>query len=127
MTYQEQLKSPKWQKKRLEILNRDEFTCQNCGETDSELHVHHLFYLRNIKVYDYPDKFYITLCKGCHENIHNETELVYREIVNHLHELSVHHIDTYIKALKVAVHISGYHLGAFYKISDSYNGKDSLL
>ena len=32
MNYSEQLKSPKWQKKRLEIMQRDKFTCQLCGD-----------------------------------------------------------------------------------------------
>ena len=124
MTYQEQLKSPKWQKKRLEILERDEYTCQNCGETENELHVHHLFYLRNLKIYEYPDKFYITLCKDCHEKIHDETEMLYKEIVNHLHEISVNYIESYLKALKVSIHINDYYIVAFNSVSDLYNGED---
>jgi 5-methylcytosine-specific restriction endonuclease McrA len=32
-TYSELLKSPKWQKKRLEIMSRDKFTCKKCGDT----------------------------------------------------------------------------------------------
>jgi len=34
MTYAEQLKSPKWQKKRLNIMERDQFRCQDCGSID---------------------------------------------------------------------------------------------
>ena len=47
--YSEYLKNPKWQKKRLEILSRDNFSCVVCGkgiETDTALHVHHLSYIK---------------------------------------------------------------------------------
>jgi len=71
MTYQDQLKSPKWQKKRLEILERDNFTCQICGNKNDELHVHHIFYTRNTKLWDYENYALITLCGNCHEWIHD--------------------------------------------------------
>lgn len=46
-TYSEKLKSPKWQKKRLEILQRDEFTCQHFNDKENTLHVHHIAYSGN--------------------------------------------------------------------------------
>lgn len=63
-TYSEKLKSPKWQKKRLEVLNRDNFTCQHCGDTETELHVHHLKY--SGEPHDSPLSDLLTLCKDCH-------------------------------------------------------------
>lgn len=63
----------KWQKKRLEILNRDEFTCQECmaGEDHGvTLHVHHLWYAPNRKPWDYPDTALKTLCSECHTEAH---------------------------------------------------------
>lgn len=42
--YSEKLKDPRWQKKRLEILNRDEFACRFCGDNKSTLNVHHISY-----------------------------------------------------------------------------------
>lgn len=65
------IKDPRWQKKRLEILQRDNFTCQNCSDTETTLHVHHRKYLPDVKYWDYPEKLLVTLCEGCHEN---ETE-----------------------------------------------------
>lgn len=32
MTYSQKLRDPRWQKKRLEILERDSFTCQHCHD-----------------------------------------------------------------------------------------------
>lgn len=44
MSYLELLKDPRWQKRRLEILERDGWECQNCGGKDKTLHVHHKRY-----------------------------------------------------------------------------------
>lgn len=66
MTYGEKLKSPKWQKKRLEILERDKFTCTMCGSKEKQLHVHHKVYIFDKDPWDYEDQFYITFCEDCH-------------------------------------------------------------
>ncbi len=42
MKYSEKLKDPRWQKKRLEIFQRDEFHCQQCGDGENTLCVHYL-------------------------------------------------------------------------------------
>ena len=64
MNYTEKLKSPKWQKKRLEVLQRDDFKCCLCNDTETELHVHHLKYTN--EPYDAPLYDLQTLCKHCH-------------------------------------------------------------
>lgn len=66
MNYAEKLKDPRWQKKRLEILNRDEWTCQGCFDTYSTLHVHHKRYIKGNDPWDCPDSILITLCEDCH-------------------------------------------------------------
>lgn len=66
-SYYEKLKDPRWQRKRLEILERDGFACAVCGSNTSTLHVHHGFYRRNVEPWDYPSKSLHTLCEECHE------------------------------------------------------------
>lgn len=67
MKYIDKLKNPKWQKKRLEILNRDEFKCRGCGNDEKTLHVHHLDY-QNVEPWEYQNRDLITLCESCHES-----------------------------------------------------------
>jgi len=55
MKYSDLLKDPRWQKKRLEILQRDEFSCQICFDTKSTLHVHHRRYISDCKPWEYPE------------------------------------------------------------------------
>lgn len=64
-SYSEKLKDPRWQKRRLAVLERDGWTCQNCGDTDSTLHVHHRWY--EGEPWDAPDEALETLCADCHQ------------------------------------------------------------
>lgn len=66
MTYSQKLRDPKWQKKRLLILERDGWKCCACGADDKNLQVHHLIY-RKIDPWAYPDEAYQTLCGDCHK------------------------------------------------------------
>ena len=83
MSYSEKLKSPKWQRKRLEVLQRDDFTCQLCSDTENQLHIHHKKYTG--EPHEAPLEDLITLCLHCHEaetimNRQDETIIfVYKE------------------------------------------------
>jgi len=67
MNYNEKIKDPRWQKRRLEILKRDDWQCQICHEKERPLHVHHKMYLKETEPWDYENKFLITLCEDCHQ------------------------------------------------------------
>ena len=65
--YSDKLKDPRWQKKRLEVLNRDNWTCQMCGNTKETLHVHHKYYEKGCEIWDDEnDGGLVTLCASCH-------------------------------------------------------------
>lgn len=66
MTYKEQLNHPIWKKKRVEILERDEFTCQQCGDKDKTLHVHHYCYENKGMAWDVPNHALVAICEDCH-------------------------------------------------------------
>lgn len=66
MTYSQKLRDPRWQKKRLEIFQRDDFKCVICKSGTKNLQVHHVVY-RKLEPWEYPDYCYQTLCEDCHE------------------------------------------------------------
>lgn len=70
MNYSDKLKDPRWQKKRLEILNRDGFKCLACGDTNNTLHVHHCYYVKGRDPWSYGDRALKTLCSQCHDVAH---------------------------------------------------------
>jgi hypothetical protein len=65
-TYSEKLKDPRWQKKRLEIFQRDDFTCTFCKSKHIELQVHHKEYEYGKEPWEYENDELETLCKECH-------------------------------------------------------------
>lgn len=67
MTYAEKLKDPRWQKKRLLVLERDGFECVLCGDATSTLHVHHLKYTAN--PWESGENDLWTLCENCHREM----------------------------------------------------------
>jgi hypothetical protein len=68
-SYSEKLKDPRWQRKRLEVLQRDGFACILCGDTETELHVHHKVYTAGSEPWDYELTSLITYCKHCHSAV----------------------------------------------------------
>lgn len=64
--YWEKLQDPRWQRRRLEILQRSNFKCEQCGSGDKTLHVHHIIYRKGVMPWEYPDRELYALCKDCH-------------------------------------------------------------
>lgn len=65
-TYSEKLLDPRWQKRRLELLEAADWTCRECGTKTQTLHVHHGHYKRAADPWNYPDGVMHVLCDGCH-------------------------------------------------------------
>lgn len=66
-TYAEKLKDPRWQKKRLKILERDNWKCVVTGDSTETLHVHHRRYFG--QPWDAPDEELETVCERVHDVI----------------------------------------------------------
>jgi hypothetical protein len=70
--YSEKLRDPRWQKLRLEILQRDQWTCQICFDTESTLNVHHRWYVKGQEPWEATPNALVTLCEGCHKSESDE-------------------------------------------------------
>lgn len=69
--YYNKLRDPRWQKKRLEVMERDNFSCQICGDEKSTLNIHHRRYIQGNDPWEYENYMLVTLCENCHKK---ETE-----------------------------------------------------
>ena len=67
MKYYDKLKNPKWQKKRLEVLDSSEWKCAACHNHEAMLHVHHIKYTEN--PWDAPSTDLQCLCADCHKGL----------------------------------------------------------
>lgn len=78
MSYTEKLKDGRWQKKRLEIMDRDIFKCVDTGKNDN-LQIHHCWYAKG-NPWDTPSEYLITVS----EEAHQERHIVEGEIRKHM-------------------------------------------
>lgn len=82
--YFQKLKDPRWQKLRLEVFNRDEFRCKNCGDDDKTLNVHHISYKG--EPWDQHIDLLVTLCENCHKYESENIKINERELIKTLKE-----------------------------------------
>ena len=99
-SYTEKLKHPKWQQKRLRIMDRAGFACEWCGSTENQLHVHHAYYERDLEPWDYPDETLYCLCDVCHAKAQAEKVTVHKEIA-HIHPRHLAQCSRIIARLKL--------------------------
>lgn len=71
-SYAAKLKDPRWQRKRLEILQRSDWSCESCGDRTSTLHVHHKQYIKGREPWEYEASGLEALCEKCHSKAHDE-------------------------------------------------------
>jgi len=81
--YWQKLQDPRWQRKRLEILNEAGFECECCGDTESQLQVHHGYYEKGKEPWEYEDETLWCLCDECHETAHQSRAFVYSELAKY--------------------------------------------
>ena len=74
--YFQKLLDPRWQKKRLEVMQEMDFSCEICGDKKSTLHIHHKQYLKGYEPWDYKIQQLSCLCENCHEENHSKTDLL---------------------------------------------------
>jgi hypothetical protein len=65
-SYSELLKDPKWQEKRLRIMDRDHFRCRICNTNEVTLNVHHKKYIKGKAPWEYSDADLLAVCEDCH-------------------------------------------------------------
>ena len=88
-TYVEQLRHPRWQRKRLEVMGRDGFRCVQCGDEETELHVHHKTYIWGKDPWDYPLGNFDTLCSRCHELQKRDVKTLQSQLLGELEKLGL--------------------------------------
>jgi len=70
MSYSDLLRDPRWQRKRLEVMQRADFACELCGAINKTLNVHHERYAQGRMPWDYPPEELHCLCESCHRSEH---------------------------------------------------------
>jgi hypothetical protein len=130
--YSEKLKDPRWQKKRLDVFSRDDWSCVFCQRKDKTLHVHHLKYDQGKDPWEYDLDFLVTACEECHE-LEHELRGAYENdlIINmKLAKLSFYDVKVFADFIKATTHFSDTKaLRDFMRFMSEYNEKfyDDLI
>lgn len=78
-SYFEKLKDPRWQKKRLERLEKSGWACDSCGDAETTLHVHHKAYFKGREPWEYEAEQLASLCDSCHSAEHSDEDALQLE------------------------------------------------
>lgn len=99
--YQRKLRDPRWQQRRLKLLESANWTCQEAtcknwrhflvppqdrpaNESGPPLEIHHLYYEWGREPWEYPDDAHLVLCDDCHERRAAIERQIKRDIVRYL-------------------------------------------
>ena len=85
VSYREKLRDPRWQRLRLQILDRSDWSCEWCGSKATKgksrgLQVHHGWYGRDVEPWEYESDTLYCLCDSCHEQAETDRRVVYCEL-----------------------------------------------
>lgn len=75
-SYAQKLRDPRWQKKRLEVLEASGWRCELCCDSESPLHVHHKQYFKGREPWDYEIAQLAVLCECCHDAQHESQDVL---------------------------------------------------
>lgn len=76
-------------------MQRDDFTCTNCGSNIKELQIHHLDYEPGKEPWEYPKEFLSTLCSECHAKEKGREK--HEEMLIQSLRISAFHVDDIVK------------------------------
>ena len=97
-TYLELLRDPRWQRKRLEVLDAARFSCEDCGATDKTLHVHHRYYRKGWMPWSYQGYQLASLCEDCHAAAH-QRKCELEELMSMLNPQQIESIIDHARAI----------------------------
>lgn len=101
-TFFAKYKDPRWQKKRLEIMERDGFKCTCCHSDEKTLNVHHRWYEKDKDPWDYPNTCYDTLCEDCHDLV-KKVKVQINKSINSIHPSAFSIIDGFLEMLSLTL------------------------
>ena len=88
-------RDPRWQKMRLQIMERDGFACRHCGKSEGvTLNVHHSYYEAGRNPWEYEEDTLVTWCEECHKKRHEAAKWMARDMANMTREEINGVIDT---------------------------------
>ena len=88
MTYAQQLRHPKWEQRRLQVIEKAGSRCECCGNfgindgetSEVRFEIHHGYYTPGLMAWEYPDDVLYCLCPECHKDVQESMERAQYEL-----------------------------------------------
>lgn len=80
MSYEQQLKDPRWQELRRRVVSNAQGVCASCKSTNKQVQVHHNFYDDRM-AWEYEERELRCLCADCHEAFHRQLIIFKRDVL----------------------------------------------
>jgi len=93
MNYSDKLKDPRWQKRRLQILEAAHWRCEDCRAREKTLEVHHCGYIRGFEPWEYDGELLMALCSACHVRRQEREDALRVSIAKVTRALPFHTLD----------------------------------
>jgi len=126
--WSDQYKHPKWQKRRLEILQNQGFKCKMCGDAEKTLNVHHGKYVLGRKIWEYEDYELIGLCEDCHLLAHEAKDFLLMHSL-YYHPNFIYNLVNHVEVLKAVSASTGFTeseiIGKIHEFISIFKGKNS--
>lgn len=93
--YQRKLRDPRWQRRRLDVLNAANWRCEDagCRRDNQPLEVHHCYYVWGTEPWDYPRDCLIALCEICHEKRQQIERTIKLELLKCLRDVPISRLE----------------------------------
>jgi hypothetical protein len=98
-SYYELLQDPRWQRKRLEVMQAADFKCERCEAGDKTLNVHHKIYRKGANPWEYQISELMCLCRNCHNEHHGWSEKL-KELIANLDASNLEELVGYAEGLR---------------------------
>lgn len=100
-----QYQHPLWQRKRLEVMSLHGYSCEQCGSTDTTLHVHHRHYRKGHKVWEYETNELKCICSDCHKFEHEIYDRI-RYVMSYMDDEEKIKVLGYCEAISINIKFS---------------------
>lgn len=102
--YSQRLKDPRWQRKRLEVMERDNWTCRDTYVKDKPLNVHHCWYAKG-GPWETPNEYLLTLTEEAHRERQELESRAKKALGRHFANMQLCELQDIVKSLENSEHI----------------------
>lgn len=96
MNYKTQLLADEWKVRRLQIMIKGGFRCEDCKNPfpgGRGLEIHHCAYITGRKAWEYDDELLMPLCRACHQHRQQRQDAAMVQLGKAMRQMKTHELE----------------------------------